>query len=43
MKRDYSIPFLENILFTEYVLDASKESLQNNGKWIEMELNNEKI
>lgn len=43
MKRNNSLPFLENILFSEYVLDASKESLQNNGKWIEMELNNEKI
>lgn len=43
MKRNNSLPFLENILFSEYVLDASKKSLQNNGKWIEEELNNEKI
>lgn len=43
MKRNNSLPFLENILFSEYVLDASKESLQNNGKWIEMELKNGKV
>lgn len=43
MKRNESLPFLENILFSEYVLEASKKSLNKKGKWIEMELNNEKF
>ena len=43
IKRNNSLPFLGNILFSEYVLDASKKSLQNNGKWIGVELYNEKV
>lgn len=34
-----NLPFLNNILFSEYVLDASKKSLDEAGKWIGKELN----
>ena len=38
MNRNDSLPFLENVLFSEHVLEASKSSLIENGKWIEKEV-----
>lgn len=33
-----SLPILDNVLFSEYVLDASRKSLRKNGQWIKMEM-----
>lgn len=35
------LPYIQNILFSEKVLEASKESLRYNGKWIHINMNGE--
>jgi len=37
-EKSITIPLIHNTLFSEYVLKALKESLINNGKWIEEQL-----